>query len=455
MNDEIISDSEEDHLKKCFEFEALNLKPEVLRGIREAGFEKCTPIQAMVLPYSLEGKDVVGKAQTGTGKTAAFLLTFFQRLNVQGARPAARGQSQAVAEPLAVVMAPTRELAMQIANDGKTLGQYTGFRFATIIGGVEYDEQLKLLAENPEVVVATPGRLIDFLKSNRLRFQRTQIVVIDEADRMFDMGFYPDIKYLMRKMPPYDRRQTLLFSATMSYRVTELSYEFMNGPVEIDVSPTKITTENVEEALYHVGTDEKLNLLLGLLSEPEAQKIIIFTNTKSGAQWLEFKLRGNGHAAEALIGDFTQQKRLAVVRRFKDGQTKILVATDVASRGLHIDDVTHVVNFDVPEDPENYVHRIGRTARAGRSGKAIIFACERFVENLPRLEEYVSHKIPVQWYEDHQLKPDMAGIYRREKKPHGQPHRQGGRPGGNRPRHGAPQGRQRHGRKGQASQKRR
>ena len=441
-------DSEEIHLDKerVFSFRALGLKPVVLQGIEEAGFQQCTPIQALVLPNSLKGRDIVGKAQTGTGKTAAFLLTIFQRYLEQPPR------DRAPTSPFALILAPTRELALQIEQDGCVLGKYTGLRFCSIVGGMDYERQLKALSQNPDVVVATPGRLIDLYKQHKLSFRQVRIAVIDEADRMFDMGFYPDLKYLMRKLPPYQARQTLLFSATVSYRVTELSYEFMNGPIEVDAAPEKLTAENIVEEVYHVGNDEKLPLILGVLSHETFDRVMIFTNTKSAAQWLGFKLTGNGFPAEVLTGDLTQARRLSIVRKFKDGETKILIATDVASRGLHVDDVTHVINFDVPEDPENYVHRIGRTARAGRSGKAITFGCERYVMNLPSVEAYVGHKIPVAAWDPVLLKQDEAGVYvdpRRQKFSHGRS-RQGApqRSHGGRPGQGRPQGRRRRGRSG-------
>lgn len=402
------SDSEEDHAERCGEFRELKLPPEVMQGIQAAGFERCTDIQALALPQSLRGRDVVAKAQTGTGKTAAFLLTIFTRLLEKRDRPPSRDKG---AHPRALVLAPTRELALQIAEDGKRLGKFTPFRIVCLFGGVAYEEQEAALAENPEIIVATPGRLIDYLKQHKISFRAIEIAVVDEADRMFDMGFYPDLRYLMRKLPHYRDRQTMLFSATVSYRVTELSYEHMNGPVEVDVSPKTLTAENVEERLYHVGMDEKLALLLGIIKSENVERAMIFCNTKSGAKWLGFKLQGNQLPAQVLTGDVAQERRLKVVRRFKEGQIRFLIATDVASRGLHVEDISHVFNFDVPEDPENYVHRIGRTARAGRSGVAVTLACERFVTALPEVERYIGHRIPVLAIEDSLLAKDEAGPY--------------------------------------------
>ncbi len=404
------NDSEEDHLTPCFEFDQLGLDVHILQGIREQGFQKPTLIQARSLPFSLQGNDILGKAQTGTGKTAAFLLTVFQRLM---GKPQPEKVPRGPAHPLCLIMAPTRELAIQIEEDAQKLGQFTGMHATAIVGGVEYDKQFQALDKNPHIVVATPGRLIELYKDKRLSFRSIKICVIDEADRMFDLGFFPDIRYILRQMPPFDKRQTLLFSATLSYRVTELSYEFMNSPYEIDASEERIVVENIEEALYHVSNDEKLPLLLGVL--PKEMRVMIFTNMKSTAEWLGFKLKGNGFSVEVLTGDVDQKKRLNVVKRFKEGSTYVLVATDVASRGLHMDDIALVVNYDLPEDPENYVHRIGRTGRAGQKGKALAFACEKHVYSLPDVEKYIGHKIPIASFSGEDLKRDEAPAYRAER----------------------------------------
>jgi len=416
-------DSEEDHIVECKDFSKLPLHVSLLNGIEKAGFEQCTPIQAKVLPYSLEGQDIVGKAQTGTGKTAAFLLTLLNRLLKENDLGKEK-RRDSLFSPRALILAPTRELVLQICQEGELLGKFSGKMFVSLIGGMDYQEQFRSISKNPDVIVATPGRLIDLFKNRKIGFSKTFLCVIDEADRMFDMGFYPDLKYILRKMPSFRHRQTLLFSATMSYRVTELSYEFMNHPIEIDVSPTKITVEEVSESVYHVGLEEKLPLLLGLFRKEGIQKAIIFCNTKSGCEWLGFKLKRNEISAEVLTGDISQSQRFKIVRRFKEGQTKILVATDVASRGLHVDDLSHVINYDVPEDPENYVHRIGRTARAGRKGCALTLACERFVPSLPQVEDLIGHKILVESFTDEDLVRDQAGPYRKSfhsrKRPEGE-----------------------------------
>lgn len=424
-------DSEEDHITPCFEFDQLGLDERILRGVREQGFQRCTLIQARSLPFSLQGYDILGKAQTGTGKTAAFLLTIFQRLL---GKPQPEKVGNGPAHPLCLIMAPTRELAIQIENDAQKLGQFTGIGTTAIVGGVEYDKQFQALAENPQIIVATPGRLIELYKDKRISFRSIRMCVIDEADRMFDLGFFPDIRYILRQMPSYDKRQTLLFSATLSFRVTELSYEFMNSPYEIDASEERIVVENIEEGLYHVSNDEKLPLLLGVL--PKETRVMIFTNMKSTAEWLGFKLQGNGFSAEVLTGDVDQKKRLNVVKRFKEGTTCILVATDVASRGLHMDDIALVVNYDLPEDPENYVHRIGRTGRAGQKGKAMAFACEKHVYALPDVEKYIGHKIPIAHFSNEDLKRDEAPAFRSERGGNRGHRPQGRKPqGGNRDHH--------------------
>ena len=393
-------------------FVELPLHQEIQKGLQEANFQKCTPIQAKVLPLSLKGTDIVGKAHTGTGKTAAFLITTFQLLL---SKPRPKPKHSHCAHPRAVVLAPTRELALQIQQDANLLGKYTGLGSVVIFGGVEYEKQLKELSMNPEMVVATPGRLIDHFKNRKISFRNVEVFIIDEADRMFDMGFYPDLKYLMYKMPRYDQRVTLLFSATMSYRVTELSYEFMNNAVEIDVSEDQMVQANVEQEVFHVGMDEKIPFILGLLKKEDSSRVIIFCNTKAEIDRLVFKLNGNGFHAHGLSGDLPQKKRLGIIRSFKEGKSNIIVATDVASRGLHVDDISLVINYDVPEDPENYVHRIGRTARAGQSGKAITLACEKFVYYLPQIEELIDFRIPVGSITDDDLIKDQSGRYHRKR----------------------------------------
>ena len=374
-------------------FQTLNLPAPVLKGIEAAGFTHCTPIQGLTLPLILEGKDVAGQAQTGTGKTAAFLIACFTRL-LRSER------MTAPALPRAIIVAPTRELTVQIYEDARLLGQFTRLSILAVYGGIDYHKQREALRQKVDMVVGTPGRLIDYLKQRVYSLKAIEVVVIDEADRMFDMGFIRDIRYILRRLPPYHARQSFLFSATLGYREMELAYEFMNNPVKVSATPEQLTVAQVEEVLYHVSREEKLPLLLGLLKRERGERILIFTNTKRGAQGLADRLTLYGYHSQAITGDIEQRRRLKVIESFKKGELPILVATDVASRGLHIEGVTHVVNYDVPQDPEDYVHRIGRTARAGASGKAITLADEEYVLALPAIEALVGHKISVEWPED-------------------------------------------------------
>ena len=361
-----------------------------MQGIDAVGFTTCTPIQAQVLPLALAGKDVAGQAQTGTGKTAAFLITAFTRL-LRRPAPASEG-----AAPRALVIAPTRELVVQILRDAEELGRFTGLSMQAVYGGIDYRKQRDLLQQGCDILVGTPGRLIDYFKQHVYSLRRIELLVIDEADRLFDMGFIADLRFLLRRLPPYHKRQSMLFSATLSYAVMELAYEHMNDPVKVSASPEQVTAANVEHVLYHVGTREKLSMLLGLLQREQPTRTLIFVNMKRTGEWLGQRLNDNGYHAQAITGDLDQRARLRLVRDFRSGDLPILVATDVASRGLHIEDVSHVVNYDLPQDAENYVHRVGRTARAGASGKAISLACEEYVECLEAIEQFAGFKIPVQ-----------------------------------------------------------
>src|SRR5579872_3714938 len=370
-------------------FDSLALAPPLMAGIRDAGFVNCTPIQAQTLPLALTGRDVAGQAQTGTGKTAAFLVALYQALLT---RPAPPGSGPASIR--ALIVAPTRELAVQIHHDAEILGRHTGFRQAVVFGGVDYDKQRRQLAEGVDVLIGTPGRLIDYFKQHVFDMRHAQILVLDEADRMFDLGFIADIRFLLRRLPHPERRQSMLFSATLSHRVLELAYEHMNNPELVRIEPDKMTVDLVRQLMYYPSMEEKLPLLIGLLHQSEAVRTMVFVNTKRTAERLEATLKANGVHAQALSGDMPQNKRLKFLRDFHNGDLAVLIATDVASRGLHIPDVSHVFNFDLPQDAADYVHRIGRTARAGADGDAISFACEEFAVSLPDIEEYIGHKIP-------------------------------------------------------------
>jgi ATP-dependent RNA helicase RhlB len=369
-------------------FEELNIPPKVLDGIRTAGFTECTPVQSLTLPEALQGKDIAAQAQTGTGKTAAFLIAVFSRM--LGVRPPGRGPS-----PRALIIAPTRELVLQINAEARLLGGPAGFRILPVFGGIDYVKQRDEISRGVDVLIGTPGRLIDYLKQKVYSLRKTQFLVIDEADRLFDMGFISDLRFLLRRLSPYNKRQSMLFSATLSNRVLELCYEHMNNPLQFSVTPEKVTVEQVEQEIYHVGSSEKVGVLLGILRRAPGGRSLIFCNTKAAAERLEALLNANGLAAAAITGDLPQNKRLKVLTQFRDGTLPILVATDVASRGLHIEGVTHVINYDLPQDAQDYVHRIGRTARAGAAGKAISLACEEYVHSLPDIEEYIKQKIPV------------------------------------------------------------
>ncbi len=374
-------------------FESLPLPEPVLKGIRDAQFKTCTPIQSKSLPITLSKKDLAGQAQTGTGKTAAFLITLFTRLLESDPKPVPKEKDG----PRAMVLAPTRELARQIEKDALLLGKHCGFKIACIIGGVDYDKQRNQIKDGVDILIATPGRLIDFYKQRFFSLKRIEVLVVDEADRMFDMGFIADLRYLFRSCSPYDKRQTMLFSATLNYRVMELCYEHMNNPVKVAIEPEKAVVDEIKQSLFHVGQHEKFNLLLGLLKQEEGEKILIFCNTKVEAEQLEWKLNHNGYNSGQISGDLHQRARIKVLEDFQKGDIDILIATDVASRGLHVDDITHVINYDLPQDPEDYVHRIGRTARAGKKGTAITLCCEDFAQHLERVEVYLKNKIPVAW----------------------------------------------------------
>jgi len=386
------------------EFGALDLPPEVMQGIREAGFVTATPIQEAALPLALKDKDVAGQSQTGTGKTAAFLIAAFTRL-LRGSPSAAA--TPGTAAPRVLIIAPTRELVVQIEADAHLLGRFTPFRTLAVYGGIDYNKQRDALHAGCDLLVGTPGRLIDYLKQHVWSPRRVEVLVIDEADRMFDMGFIADLRFILRRLPPPERRQSFLFSATLSFRVLELTWEFMNNPAQITIMPQQKTAERVEQALYHVGREEKLSLLLGLLRREGGERILIFSNTREEARRLEDRLIRNGWDARALTGDVDQRKRLRILNAFKEGQLPVLVATDVASRGLHIEAVSHVVNWDLPQDPEDYVHRIGRTARMGAGGKAIGLVDEASALFIEPIEKFIGQKIPVEWAEDDLYVPEV------------------------------------------------
>ncbi|WP_449465597.1 ATP-dependent RNA helicase RhlB [Stenotrophomonas humi] len=373
-------------------FSSFELQPSLVAGLEGAGFTRCTPIQALTLPVALPGGDVAGQAQTGTGKTLAFLVAVVNRLLT---RPALADRKPE--DPRALILAPTRELAIQIHKDAMKFTAETGLRFALVYGGVDYDKQRELLQQGVDVIIATPGRLIDYVKQHKVvSLHACEICVLDEADRMFDLGFIKDIRFLLRRMPERGTRQTLLFSATLSHRVLELAYEHMNEPQKLVVETENITADRVRQRIYFPADEEKLPLLLGLLSRSEGARTMVFVNTKVFVERVARALEKVGYRVGVLSGDVPQKKRESLLNRFQKGQLEVLVATDVAARGLHIDGIKYVYNYDLPFDAEDYVHRIGRTARLGEEGDAISFACERYAMSLPDIEAYIEQKIPVE-----------------------------------------------------------
>ncbi len=376
------------HLSKLT-FESLKVAESLKRGIAELGYTRCTPIQAQTLPVALAGRDVAGQAQTGTGKTAAFLIALLNRLVTS---PGAASKPQNA--PRAIVIAPTRELAVQIHSDAEGIAKFTGLKLAIVFGGVDYEKQRRILEDGVDVLIGTPGRIIDYYKQGVFDLRHIEVAVMDEADRMFDLGFIKDIRFILRRLPHPSLRLTMMFSATLSHRVMELAYEHMNSPELIRIEPDKMTVDRVKQVLYFPATEEKIPLLMGLLRRIDARRTMVFVNTKRIAEVLERTLTANGFVAQALSGDVPQSKRLKMMSDFHNGEIAVLIATDVASRGLHIPDVSHVFNFDLPNDAEDYVHRIGRTARAGAEGDAISFGCEEYAISLPDIERYIGHQIP-------------------------------------------------------------
>ncbi len=371
-------------------FTGLQLPESVARGIADAGFERCTPIQAEALPRALAGLDVAGQAQTGTGKTAAFLVALYNHLLRYPA-----SADRPTTSPRALVLAPTRELAIQIHRDAELLGQYTGLSLGLAFGGVDYDKQRRTLQAGVDVLIGTPGRIIDYFKQHVFDLRHAQVLVLDEADRMFDLGFIKDIRYLLRRLPAPEHRLNMLFSATLSHRVLELAYEHMNDPELIRIEPERVTADLVRQIVYYPAMEEKAPLLVHLLRTTAATRTMVFVNTKRLAEHLERVLRANGIVAAAMSGDVPQRKRMRMLREFHEGKLAVLVATDVAARGLHIPDVSHVFNYDLPQDAQDYVHRIGRTARAGAAGDAVSFGCEQYVVSMPDIEAFIGNRLPV------------------------------------------------------------
>ena len=370
-------------------FDTLNLDALVQRGVDALGFEFCSPIQGRILPHTLNGNDAIGKAQTGTGKTAAFLITIFNDLlshPIEGERY--------LGEPRAVIIAPTRELVMQIASDAEELGRFTGLKTVTLIGGADYHKQLAKVNRSPvDIVVATPGRLIDFMERRDLALDRVEILVLDEADRMLDMGFIPQVKRIVRATPRKEDRQTLLFSATFTQDIMNLAKQWTFEPITVEIEPERVATASVDQRVYLVASRDRFPVLMNLLNDPAVDSVIIFANRRDQVRRLYEKLRKEGVQCGMLSGEITQAKRTKTLENFKSGRSKILVATDVAGRGIHVEGISHVVNYNLPEDPEDYVHRIGRTGRAGATGVSISFASEDDAFLLPDIEALLGHSL--------------------------------------------------------------
>lgn len=383
-------------------FTELSLDANLLNGIADAGYETCTPVQEQVLSGAMQGADLYVQSQTGTGKTAAYLINIFQQLLTDAEM---KGKK-------ALIMVPTRELAVQVEEEAKVLGHYTGLKAASFYGGVGYEHQKQKLEKGVDILIGTPGRVIDLQESGSMDLSNVAFLVVDEADRMFDMGFYPDLRTLIKVLPGTNSRQTMLFSATLNTYVKNLAWEYTEDAKEITIECENITVSEIDQLLYHVSSDEKIKLLCGILSREQPESVIIFCNTKRTVEVVAKRLQYNGFETEFIIGDLPQSKRLQIIDSFKKGSLKCLVATDIAARGIDVDNLAMVVNFDLPNEAENYVHRIGRTARAGKSGKAYTFCSEQDVYSLPSIERYIEMSIPSEVADESLMTEDKsAGIY--------------------------------------------
>lgn len=385
-----------------YQFSDFPFHPLVLKAIENKGFYHCTPIQALSFPVTLDGRDIAGQAQTGTGKTLAFLAPVFHFLLMHPA-----DENRPLQQPRALIMVPTRELAIQIYSDADALSELTSLRMGLAYGGDGYDKQLKVLESGVDILIGTPGRIIDYTKQHYVNLSALQVMVLDEADRMYDLGFIKDIRWLLRRMPSVEKRLNMLFSAKLSYRVRELSFEQMNHPEYIEVEPLQKTGAQIQEELFYPSNEDKMPLLQTLIEEEWPDRCIIFANTKQHCEAIWGHLVADGHRVGLLTGDVAQKKRVQVLDDFSKGYLDILVATDVAARGLHIPNVTHVFNYDLPEDGADYIHRIGRTGRAGEKGHSISLACEAFASNLSAIEACTGHRIPTSEYNKEALLTDL------------------------------------------------
>lgn len=382
-------------------FSDIPLPVPVLHAIADLGFQYCTPIQQRVLKFTMAGHDAIGRAQTGTGKTAAFLLTILADLLKNPP-----DEERYTGEPRALILAPTRELALQIAKDAQALARYTDLKVVTVVGGMDYDKQRRQLTEDfVDILVATPGRLLDFAGKQDVYLDRVELLVIDEADRMLDMGFIPDVKRIVRMTPPKTSRQTLMFSATFTRDVINLAEQWTYSAVRVEIEPESVTTDTVEQIVYITTTEDKYKLLYNLITQNNLERVMVFANRRDQTRKLADMLRDHRISCALLSGDVPQDKRIKTLENFREGKIKVLVATDVAGRGIHIDGVSHVVNFTLPEQTDDYVHRIGRTGRAGASGTSVSFACEDDAFMIPKIEEAIGRKLPSKYPEPELLAP--------------------------------------------------
>jgi ATP-dependent RNA helicase RhlB len=415
-------------------FNELALAPEIMHAVADLGFQYCTPIQAGIMPQTLQGRDAFGQAQTGTGKTAAFLITILQHLLT---KPPLGPRKPGT--PRALVLAPTRELCMQIYKDAVGLSTYTGTNTVAVFGGMDYEKQKnQLRGQLVDIVAATPGRLLDFKKRGDLDLRQVEVLVLDEADRMLDMGFIPDVRTIVHSTPTKDRRQTLFFSATLNDDVRRLATQWTRDPASVTVAPEAVAVDTVEQVVYIVTLQEKFALLYNILQRENAQRVIVFVNRRDSAEDLLYKLRRYNINSALLSGAVPQEKRVRVLEQFRAGEIRVLVATDVAGRGIHVDSVSHVVNYNMPFDAEDYVHRIGRTGRAGASGTSISFACEEDSFYIPDIEKFIGRPLSCTHPEDEWLKlpPPPPGAPEAPDRP--RERRPGGRGGGGSFRRGGP-----------------
>ncbi|MFN3238624.1 MAG: DEAD/DEAH box helicase [Pseudomonadales bacterium] len=402
------------------DFAKLELPEDLDRAIGELGFSNCTPVQKEVLPHSLDGKDIIAQAQTGTGKTAAFLISV---ITYHLENPEL--EKRAPGAPFALVIAPTRELVMQITSDAENLSKFCDFRSMAVVGGIDYEKQKTQLRKPVDLVIATPGRLLDFIRSNVIDLSGVETLVIDEADRMLSMGFIPDVKDIIRRTPRKENRQTQLFSATFSYDIKRLAEQWTLDPVRIEIEPEQVAVDSVTQEVYLTSSDQKITVLYNLARKPEVNKMMVFVNRRDETRELESQLYRHGIDCGLLTGEVPQKKRIKTLDQFKSGEIKVLVATDVAGRGIHVDDVTHVVNYNLPEDPEDYVHRIGRTGRAGATGVSISLACEDDSFMLPNIEELLGEPLNKGQPPEDLLEPLPTPVRQRRPKPASKPPRDG------------------------------